>query len=190
MAPPVATSSWCFTLQDMQPPPTPLAPSSTYSPAQLAGSLGVLTYTLVHPHSLKVLHHRHTALQPMVWLQLLHSNPYTHTYTENRVPHPGKTLEIEFNQETGQTALVKHRAWSPRCNDQPQFTCNQPLPFLYSYIFACLVVPKPSQSTPFTEIGSSSNCSIISLAQSQNTLPLYPTMSRVPLGRDTPQSVR
>lgn len=74
------------------PPHTPLAPSFTYSPAQLAGSLGVLTYTLAHPHSLKVLHHRHTALQPMVWLQLLHSNPYTHTYTENRIPHPGKNI--------------------------------------------------------------------------------------------------
>lgn len=150
----------------------------------------MLTRSLAHPQSLEVLHHGHTALQPMVWLQLLHSDPHTQTCVENRVPHPGKVLEIEFNQETGRTMLVRHRAWSHTHNDQPQFTYNQPLPFLYSYIFTYLFLCKPPVFIPFPDVGSCPKYSIISLGQSPNALPLYPTMSPVPLGRDPPQSVR
>lgn len=103
-------------------PPTPLA----HRPLHLLTRLDLwdCSHTRLHIHTHSRCCNMDTALQPMVSLHLLHSDPHTHTCTENRVLHPGKALEIEFNEQTGQTALVRHRAQSHEHKDQPQFTCN------------------------------------------------------------------
>ena len=109
---------------------TPWLPGHfTCLPAGPAGSLLVLTPSSARPHSL---HHGHVgpcdlALRP----------PYTPPYPtpKQRVPHPGKELEIEFNNKRGQTVLIKGRARLDTCAGQPTV-----------YVQLSLFSPHPSLS--------------------------------------------
>ena len=48
------------------------------------------------------------ALRLMVWFTLLHSDPYTHTCTQNR--NAQERVNKEFNKKVEQTALIRHGA--------------------------------------------------------------------------------
>lgn len=84
---------------------------------------------------------------------------------------------MEFNEETGQTGLIRCRAWTVITSP---FTCNQPLLSRYSSLFHSFF-PKPPWS-PFPTFDSFPKHPIISFCtipiQSQDALPCIP--QRVP----------
>lgn len=42
-----------------------------------------------------------------------------------------------FNMKTGQTEVIRYRAWSEKCTDQPHLTCDQPLLSIPHFILPC-----------------------------------------------------
>lgn len=74
-------------------------------------------------------------------LQFAALRPQTHTHTEEREPHSGKDLEMEFNEKTGQTMLLRHRPWPDQHADQ-QAVYRQLTPFM-SLFFCCLSLSLP-----------------------------------------------
>ena len=72
-------------------------------------------------HLLWLLHHRHRGpCKQWPYPSCCTQTPIrTHMHTEQGAPHPGEELEMELNEKTGQTVLVRHRAWPEKCTDQP-----------------------------------------------------------------------
>lgn len=109
----------------------------------------------------------------------------THMYTENRLPHPGKDLEMEFSKKIEQTALIRCRAWPHQHTDQSSFTCNQPFLSPYHSIFMHTFLPKSPRYTTFSAFGSSCRDPRISPVHSQNADPLHPIMCPIALGSNS-----
>lgn len=90
----------------------------SYLPARLAWYMIVN----IHCHMLLQNTHRLWSLLPylpltLLPLQLLHSDPI-HPWMLNRVCLPEEMLETTFNQEPGQTVLIRCRAWPDDPTDQ------------------------------------------------------------------------
>lgn len=119
-----------------------------------------------------------------------HSDQNTHTYTENRLPQPGKELEMEFSKKIEQTALISCRAWPHQHGDQSLFTCNCPFLSSYDSIFTYMFLPKSPRSTIFSVFGSSPTEPRISPVHSPNAGPLHPIMCPIPLGSNSHWSKR
>lgn len=104
--------------------------------------------------------------------------------TQSRVPHPGKWLEMGFDEKTGQAAVIRHRARPEKCTGQePVYTKSVPfIPFLF---FSMLIPPKPPWSLTVPASGPFSKHPVGSLPKSLSALLLHPT----PLKAATPASV-
>ena len=75
---------------------------------------------------------------------------------QKRVPSPRKT-EIEVNEKTRQTVLVRCRAWPSKHTDQTH-VYMQPAPFIsLSFSLLILIPPKRSWSIPFPICGHSNH---------------------------------
>lgn len=89
-------------------------------------------------------------LAPYVWpvvpRQLLALSPTPKDlYTEQRIPHPGKQLEIVFGEKTGQIVLRKNWTWVYNCTDQRHFYMDSAP---YPSIFLSLFLPRSPKSFP------------------------------------------
>lgn len=117
---------------------------------------------------------------PCLRLQALTPYTLTHTQIIDR-PSPRK-IEMEFNEKTGQTAVMRDRAEPGKCIDQvPVHTGLFHLSH-YAPIFL-LVLSQTTWSLPFPVLGYSPKHSITRLPQSQNVLPImHPIICTVPLG--------
>lgn len=86
------------------------------------------------------------SLQPTVWLQLLAlgcaPSPLKQSFTQDRVRR-------EFNRKTGQTAMIRHRAWPDKStNQQPTHTWPELFIPLFLY-FPTLTSPHITRTSCF-----------------------------------------
>lgn len=65
----------------------------------------------------------------------------------DRVPHPGRELEIEFNNKIGQTVVVRQRDSLGRCTHQ-QLVYSQLACFIPSSFYFGMIAPLESTSFP------------------------------------------
>lgn len=108
----------------------------------------------------------------MVWPWLLHGQ--IHTQYRDSLPR-----KMEFNEETGQTALIRHQAWPEKHTDHPFFTRDWPL-FIPLSIFPWLFLTQPPQSLPFPAFCPSPYHLIVSFLPSHDAFPLHPFLSPIP----------
>jgi len=134
-SPPKASFFCGLTLRDIH---TSLAPWPCRLLTSSCSWFFTLTHTHSHTHTLVDARHTYTGSDPAPTPGLTLRSTHTQLYPELRVPHPRNDLGREFKQKTGQTALIKHRAWPEKNTDQ---CCLLTLFLLLSICFAILVSP-------------------------------------------------
>lgn len=118
-----------------------------------------------HVHTLFSLVAGTTQRSSNLWCDSSDSKPpCTHIHAEQGAPHPGWWLEMKFNEETGQSALIWTRTW-PDKHGQTSKLFRSDLP-LYPIVFKCLFLPKPDRYCPFNFFNSSPKHPIRSLLSS------------------------
>lgn len=71
----------------------------------------------------------------------------THVHSVKSLSPRGK-LEIEFNNKTGKTVLIRCRAWPGRCSTK-QTAYTQPVPFITLPLYFHTLLPPPKLSSSF-----------------------------------------